>query len=385
MCLFCIAVRRGTFGPRCLLFSPSELYLKTPLRFILAALSLLATPSLLAQSIATPGYLITDQSDTLRGYLDDEDWAVSPRSVIFRRTADGGAQRFEAAQVRGFVLTERNRWYVSRFVRIGYPIQNVAVDALEKTRFETLHVFLEVVLDSRQASLYQMLDATERERYFVGKGGEFTELIYFKQVLTRDDRAFEAEETMYQSQLTALCQDATNFNRPIPAYTRQALARYLTRYNSCFAAPSLTHDNRSDSRYLFDGWIQGGVFRGRSDDVIDERVSYPSFGFGVRVSFPRSYHNRYAKVVYERIGPVGVLSMIGGLYFGRRAFRPFYQLGLSLVSEGGFPHFALGLSYKRTIHVEVLTPGFGLYPLDGLKTVKLSVGGAIPLPTSRKK
>lgn len=358
---------------------PPEKHLKTPLRLVLVAFTLLGTLPLLAQSISTPGYVLTRQSDTLRGYLDDEDWAVSPRAVVFRRTRDGEPKRYSAEEVRGFTLTERNRRYVARFVRIGYPIQNVAVDALEKTRFETFHTFLEVVLDSRQASLYQLLDENERDRYFVEKGEALSELIYFKQVLTRNDQAFEAEENLYQSQLSDLCRDAPDFNRPIPGYTRQALAGYLTRYNSCFAVPTLTYDNRSDSRYLFDGWIQGGVLRGQGNDLINEPDSYPVFGFGVRVSFPKNYHNRYAKVVYERLGPVGVLSMIGGLYFGKRAFRPFYQVGLSLGTQGGFPHFALGLSYKRTVHIEVLAPGFGIHPVAGLNLLKFTIGAAIPL------
>src|SRR5579872_618234 len=116
--------------------------------YYLAALILLIPFVSSAQSNYKPGYVVNLKGDTLRGFIDYQEWDANPEVITFRKASDGQSTKYGVNDISSFSVDK-----LEAFVRYSGRISTnptdpgkVVTDAESKqdTGYRAATVFLKV-------------------------------------------------------------------------------------------------------------------------------------------------------------------------------------------------------------------------------------------------
>ena len=132
-----------------------------------------------AQSNYKPGYVIDLKGDTIKGYIDYQEWDRSPDTIKFKKTLAGGRSLYGANDIKYFDVDG-----VDQYKSFTVLISNAEVDPnkleyAKDTTFRTGTVFLRVLQQGSKVAMYSYKDKT-KARYYIGAAPDFTprELIF---------------------------------------------------------------------------------------------------------------------------------------------------------------------------------------------------------------
>jgi hypothetical protein len=132
-----------------------------------------------AQSNYKPGYVITLNSDTIRGFIDLREWSGNPKAIRFKRSVSESAVNYTIQHIRAFEVAG-----LESYVRYIGPISidNTNINRLSDyrdTSFKSDTVFLKVLQKGPNISLFSYTDYL-KTRFFITDKFNTTplELIY---------------------------------------------------------------------------------------------------------------------------------------------------------------------------------------------------------------
>lgn len=144
-------------------------------------LLLIALPSIVfAQSNYHEGYVLKNNGDTVKGFVNYREWERSPKTIDFKTTiSDDKATAYDAIAIRGFGIYGKER-YISYIgtVTMGpteFPNLSTGIDTTKKV--DTL--FLRQVATGKYLTLYANKDEIKSRLFIAGPGGAPIELIYY--------------------------------------------------------------------------------------------------------------------------------------------------------------------------------------------------------------
>lgn len=329
-------------------------------------IQLIALSQTFAQGKFVDGYIIIHEKDTVRGFVRDENWATSPERIEFKNL-NGAVSIHPAESIDGFGMVTAKEIYKSR--KIGVLNINLMQSYMLAPSLEardSVTVFLQEVVSGGAATLFEFLDQMQHSRFFIEKEHQLKELFYYPFYKSVDNRNYLIVYDEYKKQLVKLCADAGRFREPLPPYQEKYLKAYIKSYNAFFTGDSVRY-LAENHRLTFNLELVGGVENWREEMVIRNKATY---GFGLRMDFPRKFRNRYVKanVLFTPGLPLGfspgslskktlrTLEIGLGRHFGSRAVRPFLGFNASIVNKGyrsDFLGINAGVSYKRLISLEV--------------------------------
>jgi hypothetical protein len=139
-----------------------------------------------AQSNYKPGYVVTLKGDTVKGFIDYQEWNICPDTIKFKKSIEGERLFYGVNDISFFNIDG-----VDEYKRFTVSIGNAEVDPnkieyLKDTTFRTATVFLRVMQQGSKVALYSYTDEI-KVRYYIGEGPDFIpkELI-FQTYLNRD-------------------------------------------------------------------------------------------------------------------------------------------------------------------------------------------------------
>lgn len=164
-----------------------------------------------------------------------------------------------------------------------------------------------------------------------------------------------------------MCADAARFKESPPPYQEKYLRQYIETYNAMFTKDSIRYRSEND-RATLDFELCAGAENWKEDGITVQNKA--TFGLGFRVSFPRKFHNRYARfnVLFTPDVELGfypqpftrqtlrTLEVGFGRHFGSGRIRPYFEVNASIVNRGyrtDFLGMHTGISYNRLISLEV--------------------------------
>jgi len=172
-------------------------------------LALLLPLGVSAQSNYKPGYVIDLKGDTIKGFIDYQEWDRNPDTIKFRKTSDGRRFLYGANEI-GFFNIDGVDEYKSFTVRISNAeVDPNKLEYLKDTTFRTATVFLRVLQQGSKVALYSYTDKI-KSRYYIGESPNFTpkELIFqtylnrdYENVADLDRRSRTITENTFQRQL----------------------------------------------------------------------------------------------------------------------------------------------------------------------------------------
>jgi hypothetical protein len=214
------------------------------------------SPILFAQGKYENAALILTSGDTLKGFIQNKDWKVSPKSILFKTQLSDESVRYDVSQISSFHLHDSNELFESATVAVDKSIsseQNADVTAVIP---ET--ALIRVLLKG-EVSLYHYGDT--RDHFFVRRGQEkLTELVVEKKIVNKDGVSGIKITEKFKYTLSAVFDDCPLINAEIQKsrLTAKSLMNLFHAYYICKAQePSYTETRVNEK-------IRTGVLAGYS-------------------------------------------------------------------------------------------------------------------------
>lgn len=175
----------------------------------LTLLVLLVPVMSFAQSNYKPGYVVNLKGDTIKGYVDYQEWDANPDVVSFKKTSAEQSVKYGTSDISAFGIDKLEAFtrYSGRISTNQVDPNYVVTDAESEadTSFRVAAVFLKVLEKGSRIALYSYKDNL-KIRFYVGEAPDYTpkELIYR---LTRTHT-----EKTYQKQLSAAAAKSNELN-----------------------------------------------------------------------------------------------------------------------------------------------------------------------------
>jgi hypothetical protein len=156
---------------------------------ILCCILFFSNSLVFSQLVWVPGYIITQKSDTIHGFIEFRETKSLNRVCHFKENQEAEVQIFAPGDIAGYRFSS-GRYFVSRFV------DDLDIDQ---------PVFLEFLVKG-EVSFFHFLDTISQ--YFVLKEGEFHELKNTKKMISENYRKFRFERKEYIGALNYILGDA---------------------------------------------------------------------------------------------------------------------------------------------------------------------------------
>jgi hypothetical protein len=174
--------------------------------YFLFSLILLAPLFSSAQNNYKPGYVVTLNGDTVKGYINYREWDKNPKNISFKKDLTATAEEFTPENTGAFGITG-----FEYFKSCTVPISQAQVETGNlkvgvDSSYITANVFLRVLTVGGNVSVFSYEDDI-KTRYYILEHGRVqpAELIY--RIYYRGDNANDYKtDNIYQIQLQSLAQ-----------------------------------------------------------------------------------------------------------------------------------------------------------------------------------
>ncbi|WP_298740798.1 hypothetical protein [uncultured Chitinophaga sp.] len=188
-----------------------------------------------AQKNYVPAVIISQQNDSLRGFIDYRNWRINPEQISFKQDLQGHEQRFSAGDIAGFLVTAENELYVSRQVELDVTVQtidNLLATGERVTRNDT--VFLLTIVKGAY-NLYLFNDRNDQPHFVYDSAGVPAKELRLVKSRASDGSNAIATFPLYQRQLSylfAACPEVARKAADV-RYSEDALRKLFTDYHQC--------------------------------------------------------------------------------------------------------------------------------------------------------
>jgi len=188
-----------------------------------------------AQKNYVPAIVISQQNDSLRGFIDYRNWRVNPEQISFKQDLQANEQRFTAADIAGFLIPSENELYLSREVELDVTVQTI--DNLLATNERVMKndtVFLLNIVKGAY-NLYLFNDKNDQPHFVYDSAGQAAKELRLIKKRASDDANAIATINLYQQQLSFLfagCPAVADKARYV-RYSENALRNLFRDYHQC--------------------------------------------------------------------------------------------------------------------------------------------------------
>jgi len=324
------------------------------MRKIVLLLCLLAVITIKAQTNPQPGYIITNENDTIRGtvnYLSD---IRNMHGCHFRADGAEDFQIYKPGEIRGYRLMNNGIFYVTRTFMVG-------------NKEET--IFAEYLLQGG-VSLYYVRDTHMQYYYWVDEDGKVAILAYDGNKVV-DDNTYRRKRIMEVSQMLGKSADAqkrlwkTNFSsKDLVDLTREYDEAYCADAGECV---QFVYDAKTKFalkvRFRVEAGVDFNKVRNKhytGENWIETSCTTPYLGIGADFQIPRFSKNLSLETmltVNKKSGSeneIDYLQKVTAMYF------EYYDLALQL-----------GLAVKLLPEHRIcpfIRGGFALNEMFGIET-----------------
>lgn len=196
---------------------------------LLTVVAVLTLVSANAQSDFRPGFVVTLEGDTIRGYVDNRVGSKAFGTCTFRESERAASVTHNAGQIRGYGI-EDGKCYESRVVAGDSDGELVFVELII-TGYSSLYKYGGIYLIQKDTSrMYELRNGSRETRYGENAYGEEME--------RREARVIVTNE--YLGILNALMFDCVDLRPAIQHATlnENSLTRLVQAYNDCHHVPS---------------------------------------------------------------------------------------------------------------------------------------------------
>jgi hypothetical protein len=236
-------------------------------RNVLICLLLLVSQNAISQQNFIPGYIISLNGDTLRGYIDYRNWNKNPDKVIFREFSGNKAAIYLPNEILAFGI--KDEYYVSATVSIETSPRNTdGLNYDKAVHLQTVTTFLQAMITGKKSLYHGFYSARD---YFYIKQDSTYDLLLYKMYLTgQGDNSMMNENKAYLGQLNYYLGDCPEIEDRLKKtdYKLQDLLSlfeyYYEQTNSLVSFKREVEKLRAETGLLAGGTLTSLVFSGPS-------------------------------------------------------------------------------------------------------------------------
>jgi len=158
-----------------------------------------------AQSNYKPGYVVDLKNDTLKGFIDYQEWEINPKEFTFKSNLNQSEpQTFSIDNANAFGITGAEYFQKFTFSKTtaSTNLNKISVK-LDTTRIQDT-AFLKIIIKGKNVSLYSFTDKIKTRFYVLNsKDIQPVELGYYLYYLKEDNNTYQTAYT-FRSQLQDL-------------------------------------------------------------------------------------------------------------------------------------------------------------------------------------
>ena len=249
-----------------------------------------------AQQIFSPGFLINNNGDTLRGFVLDAAYEVQSRQVTFKKGENAKSEVYKPTEIRGFGLDGAD--YRSSPVAYSEKVKGTTgTRKVSETRFlrkiesGTIELFKLDISDINYVLYVSKNGGSLQQLYMVintveGIEGRKQSTILASDTVTRAPELIRGDyvyRRFYYATLQQLTGDCPKFTKQeLPELKDNLIAKFVQKYNKTCGISTTITDKKAGKRYGFSPVI--GLGGARKSVVKDGRFTPP-------LSRPDGYYN----------------------------------------------------------------------------------------------
>lgn len=313
------------------------------------------------------GYVISNEEDTIRGYIKYEDWEASPSSIFFKTELNSPVKEFGTDDISSFAVDLVNEYYVVKSIGVFniYKSDVFFESPSVKSPKEFKRIFLQTIIKGPEATLYKYVNEGLETHYYIETPILFQELTNYSYYENKGGITYSVKREDYKKQLSSICINSAIFRSDLPNYTEKELIKYLEKYNSCFTGETIIYR----SPPVLPTW---DPIVGIGYDHLFEGAVYSA---GFRLNFAKHHYNRFLRVTVNLLPGIreeatfyreatkftaSVFTAGFGRYLGTGNVRPYLVPSLVLLTNlgkdqgGGFlVTVNAGISFRRQFELEL--------------------------------
>lgn len=188
------------------------------------------SPSVFSQENYLPGYVVKNDNDTVRGFVDYRNWGKNPDKIAFKQSLPDASVLYQPADIREFKV--KDEIYVSGIVDIEVsPIQVGRLSENAQMILKADTAFLQTLVKGRKSLLYYKNEAG-REYFFIGSDSGFELLQYKKYLKQVEGQHVVVENKKFIGQLTLYLNDCAAILSKVPetSYNAVSLTKLFQHY-----------------------------------------------------------------------------------------------------------------------------------------------------------
>lgn len=197
--------------------------------FILLLFFILANNSF-AKSKISPGYIITNSGDTIRGYIEYKKKKGTPQKILFKKSEKGFGILYTAKTISEFCVN--SKIYTSAIVKIDHsPEKTNSLSFSQDFQFEVDTIFLQARILGEK-DLYYLKDSTNKINFYIKNDSVYEWLIHKKLVKKKNGKQIVVENNSYIGQLLHYFNNYASFNSvlSITTYDLKSLTKVFKYY-----------------------------------------------------------------------------------------------------------------------------------------------------------
>jgi hypothetical protein len=173
-----------------------------------------------AQTNYKPGYIVTINKDTVKGFIDYREWVRNPKEVIFKQNLNKPVQKITVVNANGFGINGVD-YYDKAIVKVNNsPVQLSRLSSSIDTTYTIDTVFLQMVIKGKDLSLYSFSNEVKPHFYVLNE--KTNEIIALNKHLYINEQRTVISVNSYINQLMAFAADFQPGNEKLQAMISKA-------------------------------------------------------------------------------------------------------------------------------------------------------------------
>jgi hypothetical protein len=363
-------------------------------------LLILITSVTKAQQNLSKGYIILkNQSDTLSGLIDDQNWDINPKEITFQ-SGSKPMSKYQITDLVAFGVYGKDHY---RTKKVNLDVTPFEINNLKKT--SELDIAKDQVIALRlllkaNLSLLFLKEKNFKEHFFYENDVECKELINHKYLKIRDGKQQIYENKMFRTQLQLLFSDcAKSKKQNTLEYDSKKLIQEFISYNDCMGCSSVCYVETKLEKNTFQFGLVAGFttavqeehYRDYFESInqVEKYISVaPNFGMSLNILSKRNNRDNVLsfELMYQkspnRLLPNKFKAQIGSLQLST-IYKKKLQVNNSRKSYFGFggkiaPNF-ISLKNSNQEYFDLKTNKLNIFGIGelGVAIKNLNIGARL--------
>jgi len=213
-----------------------------------------------AQIDYRPGYVVTQQEDTVRGFIDYRNWDRSPEKISFRETEGGVDRVYAPVDLHAFSVAGDQ--YQSAILQIETSPSTLAMlTDTSAPSLETDTAFIRMLVGGEKSLYYHHpVGVKGKKLFYIWNNDQWELLVYKNYRQVKGEVVRVATNNRYISQLAFFLQGCPTIQKEMEniRYQEKSLERLFQAYYACTATKPV-FEEKADQRPLDVGVLVGGT------------------------------------------------------------------------------------------------------------------------------